>query len=514
MFTEPRSRTAGDGKRQTRRRVASILTVESSAGNWTRARVMMHSPASLRSSAMAVAATATSNSRAFWVNTLRLRDMWIILWVCVPCFRPLPAGCTVALGIADVHHHGDGSSAPHSKTMMGMAKPHALAVHRAALLNFPPPPPPPPAPTPSSIRSAPVIATTATTITTVTTTTTVVSCSRKLAVGTAATLGRLDTSLYSPSRERCLRRAIQRYATLQFRDRTRRMAPILLRLAFHDCVTRRSGGRKGGGCDGSILLDSELSAEANDGLVGTTQVIDDIRRRSGRACGGVVPTRADTIAAAGIAAISAMGGPDGSAYGFRLGRRDVNATANMGGGAGDPLTLPDADEAVPITLDKVRQTGLSDEEVVVLTLLAHSVGVAHCDHLVRRVGSNCKAPADPSLTPQHACFLAKACESGNRTEVQFERRTPFKLDDLHLALIYSQQANLRFDQSMKTHPRTAAILLKYCKLSPACRKAAGLKPPPSSGGSGPSGQGSSLLRTNFIRAYVKMTLVGINTDGN
>ncbi|GBG87967.1 Class III Peroxidase [Chara braunii] len=269
--------------------------------------------------------------------------------------------------------------------------------------------------------------------------------------------GVIDSTLYHPGDAACLMKSIKKYSYQEFlKDRP--MAATVLRLSFHDCMT------KGGGCDASIFKPGEIRDpdDINEGVRITVPVITRIRQRAAKEC-GVYPTMADTIARAGAAAIAFSGLADPTTAGFLLGRRDIadNQTGD------DPKTLPNAVEAFDVILRKLTGLGLSLREVTVFSLGGHSVGKSACSHFKLRLNNGstpggCRKPVDPTLDPAFACKLAKLCRDPD-ADVSFDFGTPFSLDNKYFKLLLKHQALLRIDQAFATHSGTARFVREYAK---------------------------------------------------
>ncbi|GBG87978.1 Class III Peroxidase [Chara braunii] len=293
------------------------------------------------------------------------------------------------------------------------------------------------------------------------------------------TQGVIDPTLYHPHDAACLMKSIKKYSYQEFlKDRP--MAASLLRLSFHDCLT------KGGGCDASILKPGEITDpnNINEGLRITVPVITRIRQRAAEEC-GVYPTMADAIARAGAAAIAFSGLADPTTAGFLLGRRDI--ADNQPGD--DARTLPDALEPLDNILTKLTGFGLSLREVTVFSLGGHSVGKSACSHFNFRLNNGstpggCQKPVDPTLDPALACKLAKVCGDPN-ADVKFDFGTPFSLDNNYFKLLLKHQALLRTDQAFATHSGTASFVREYAN-------------------------GPKRFAKDFLKAFVKVELVSIN----
>ncbi|XP_021826207.1 peroxidase 43 isoform X2 [Prunus avium] len=131
------------------------------------------------------------------------------------------------------------------------------------------------------------------------------------------------------------------------------MAPVLLRLHFHDCFVE--------GCDGSILIENGPSGErhafGHQG-VGGFEVIEKAKAELEAACQGVVSC-ADIVALAARDAIAMAGGP---AYEVPTGRRD-GVVSNMS--LADDM--PDVSNSIQQLKVKFMRKGLTEKDLVLLS---------------------------------------------------------------------------------------------------------------------------------------------------
>ncbi|GBG87959.1 Class III Peroxidase [Chara braunii] len=291
------------------------------------------------------------------------------------------------------------------------------------------------------------------------------------------TKGDIDSSLYYPADASCLMAAIKTATTAILSQRQSRAA-TLLRLVFHDCMT------KGGGCDASILKPAEINNPVNDGLSKVVDIITAVRKQAATQC-GVLPTLADTIARAAAAAVSFSGLGDVVASGFKLGRRDV-APSQTGD---NPATLPNENQPLDDILNSFASFGLSVQESTVWSIGGHSIGEAGCIHFTNRLNTSggagsCLPPVDPTLDPVLACKLAATCAAGAKG-ANFDFVTPKVLDVTYFQLLLKKQGLLKSDQAFAGNARTAAYIQLYAN-SP--------------------GQ----FAADFLAAYVKVSLFNIN----
>ncbi|KAG5581009.1 hypothetical protein H5410_051636 [Solanum commersonii] len=133
------------------------------------------------------------------------------------------------------------------------------------------------------------------------------------------------------------------------------IAPVLLRLHFHDCFVQ--------GCDASILIENGPNAErhafGHQG-VGGFEVIEKAKAEVEAVCPQLVSC-ADIVAIAARDAILLVNGPF---YNVETGRRDglvsnVSLADNM----------PDVDDSIQQLKDKFFQKGVSHKDLVLLTEL-------------------------------------------------------------------------------------------------------------------------------------------------
>ncbi|XP_012829458.1 PREDICTED: peroxidase 43 [Erythranthe guttata] len=176
-----------------------------------------------------------------------------------------------------------------------------------------------------------------------------------------------------------------------------RVAPILLRLHFHDCFVE--------GCDGSILIttgvqDAEISASAHQGVMGF-DVIAKAKAAIEAQCPGVVSC-ADIVAIAARDAVALAGGPT---YEVETGRRDGRlSSANMA------WRMPQFHDSVHTLRLKFFEKGLTEADLVLLSGGAHTIGTTACffvrDRLYAFMGTN---TSDPTISPALLPSLERQC---------------------------------------------------------------------------------------------------------
>ncbi|XVF39135.1 hypothetical protein PTKIN_Ptkin01aG0011400 [Pterospermum kingtungense] len=165
-----------------------------------------------------------------------------------------------------------------------------------------------------------------------------------------------------------------------------RNAAVLLRLHFHDCFVE--------GCDGSILLkndaDGEQLAQGNLGVRGF-DIIDSAKKQLENACPGVVSC-ADIVALAARDAVSLVKGPF---YDVPTGRRDGRVSKMS-----LAQNLPDVDDSINVLKSKFRAKGLSDNDLVLLSGGAHTIGKTACFFMQKRLyGFTPRGGSDPAINP-------------------------------------------------------------------------------------------------------------------
>nr|XP_016443571.1 PREDICTED: peroxidase 43-like [Nicotiana tabacum] len=131
------------------------------------------------------------------------------------------------------------------------------------------------------------------------------------------------------------------------------IAPVLLRLHFHDCFVQ--------GCDGSILIDNGENAErhafGHQG-VGGFEVMERAKAQVEAMCPGVVSC-ADIVALAARDAVVLANGPS---YEVETGRRD-GVISNLSLAE----NMPDVSDSIQVLKAKFSDKGLSEKDLVVLS---------------------------------------------------------------------------------------------------------------------------------------------------
>ncbi|KAM3267949.1 hypothetical protein P3S67_031934 [Capsicum chacoense] len=215
---------------------------------------------------------------------------------------------------------------------------------------------------------------------------------------TASVVGSLRYDYYQqtcPQAERIIRSSVRDL----FRKQPR-IAPALMRLAFHDCFVE--------GCDASVLLDSadgihsEKESPPNESLKGY-DVIDIIKSELEEACPGVVSC-ADAVVLAARESIVLAGGPF---YPLKTGRRD-----SMTSFAEDAtFELPSPQDDLAKIIESFSAKGFDEREAVTL-LGAHSTGVVHCKFFINRLYNfSGTKTSDPSINSEFLSFLKSKCNN-------------------------------------------------------------------------------------------------------
>ncbi|KAJ8443598.1 hypothetical protein Cgig2_019580 [Carnegiea gigantea] len=140
---------------------------------------------------------------------------------------------------------------------------------------------------------------------------------------------------------------------------SKKCAPIMLRLAFHDAGTY-DAKTKTGGPNGSIRF--ELSSPPNNGIKVGVDLCEQVKAKHPKI------TYADFYQLAGVVAVEVTGGPD---IPFVAGRADAPQSQDRGN-----LPAPSGDAAH--LRDVFHRMGLTDRDIVVLSG-AHTLGRANKD---------------------------------------------------------------------------------------------------------------------------------------
>ncbi|KAL1208692.1 Peroxidase 13 [Cardamine amara subsp. amara] len=249
-------------------------------------------------------------------------------------------------------------------------------------------------------------------------------------------------------------------------------AAVLLRLQFHDCFVE--------GCDGSILIkhggnDDERFAAGNAGVAGF-DVIDEAKSELERLCPGIVSC-ADIVALAARDAVVAAKGPF---YVVPTGRRD-GRIANVGHAA----NLPDDKDPINTLKSKFREKGLSDQDLVLLSGGAHTIGTTACFFVMPRLDAQ-----DPTINKEFFKILRSKCPQGGDVNVRIplDWDSQFVFDDQILRNIRNGRGVILSDSVLYRDNNTKRIIDSYL---------------------GTNRSSKANFATDFAKAMVKMGAIGV-----
>ncbi|XP_009803650.1 peroxidase 43-like [Nicotiana tabacum] len=227
------------------------------------------------------------------------------------------------------------------------------------------------------------------------------------------------------------------------------IAPVLLRLHFHDCFVQ--------GCDGSILIDNGENAErhafGHQG-VGGFEVIERAKAQVEAMCPGVVSC-ADIVALAARDAVVLANGPS---YEVETGRRD-GVISNLSLAE----NMPDVSDSIQILKAKFSDKGLSEKDLVVLSA-AHTIGTTACFFMTKRLynffpGGGSDPSINPSLLPE---LMATCPQNGNvNVRLPIDEGSSDAFDNQILQNIRSGFAVLRSDASLYEDVVTRSVVDSY-----------------------------------------------------
>ncbi|OIT06734.1 PREDICTED: peroxidase 43-like [Nicotiana attenuata] len=227
------------------------------------------------------------------------------------------------------------------------------------------------------------------------------------------------------------------------------IAPVLLRLHFHDCFVQ--------GCDGSILIDNGENAErhafGHQG-VGGFEVIERAKAQVEAMCPGVVSC-ADIVALAARDAVVLANGPS---YEVETGRRD-GVISNLSLAE----NMPDVSDSIQILKAKFLDKGLSEKDLVVLSA-AHTIGTTACFFMTKRLynffpGGGSDPSINPSLLPE---LMATCPQNGNvNVRLPIDQGSSDAFDNQILKNIRSGFAVLRSDASLYEDVVTRSVVDSY-----------------------------------------------------
>ncbi|CAO2198177.1 unnamed protein product [Urochloa humidicola] len=235
--------------------------------------------------------------------------------------------------------------------------------------------------------------------------------------------------------------------------------PAVLRLFHHDCFVE--------GCDASILI-----APTTGGAAGAPKVERDMEENRNlpqegfdtvemakaaveSKCPGVVSC-ADVLALAARDYVQLAGGPY---YAVKKGRKDskVSLPGKVRG------SLPRANSTVDELLRVFAGKGLGAADLVALSG-AHTVGFAHCVHVLGRIYDfrGTRQP-DPLMDARLVKALRMSCPSSGgsaRVVVPFDVSTPFQFDHAYYANLQARLGLLGSDQALFLDDRTRPMVLE------------------------------------------------------
>ncbi|CAL4948266.1 unnamed protein product [Urochloa decumbens] len=232
--------------------------------------------------------------------------------------------------------------------------------------------------------------------------------------------------------------------------------PAVLRLFHHDCFVE--------GCDASILI------APTGGAAGASKVERDMEENRNlpqegfdtvemakaaveSKCPGVVSC-ADVLALAARDYVQLAGGPY---YPVKKGRKDskVSLPGKVHG------SLPRANSTVDELLRVFAGKGLGAADLVALSG-AHTVGFAHCVHVLGRIYDfrGTRRP-DPLMDARLVKALRMSCPSSGgsaRVVVPFDVSTPFQFDHAYYANLQARLGLLGSDQALFLDDRTRPMV--------------------------------------------------------
>ncbi|XP_075098843.1 peroxidase 43-like [Nicotiana tabacum] len=227
------------------------------------------------------------------------------------------------------------------------------------------------------------------------------------------------------------------------------IAPVLLRLHFHDCFVQ--------GCDGSILIDNGENAErhafGHQG-VGGFEVMERAKAQVEAMCPGVVSC-ADIVALAARDAVVLANGPS---YEVETGRRD-GVISNLSLAE----NMPDVSDSIQVLKAKFSDKGLSEKDLVVLSA-AHTIGTTACFFMTKRLynffpGGGSDPSINPSLLPE---LMATCPQNGNvNVRLPIDEGSSDAFDNQILQNIRSGFAVLRSDASLYEDAVTRSVVDSY-----------------------------------------------------
>ncbi|CAD5175695.1 unnamed protein product [Musa acuminata subsp. malaccensis] len=218
----------------------------------------------------------------------------------------------------------------------------------------------------------------------------------------------------------------------------------LLRLHFHDCFVR--------GCDASVLLNSANGQAAEkDGIpnqsLGGYGVIDVVKVKLEKACPGVVSC-ADILALVARDVVALSKGPY---WQVPTGRRDGTVSI-----ASEAFQLPRPTDGISQLIQNFAGKGLSVQDLVVLSVGAHTIGVSHCSSFSSRIYGS-----DPSIDPKYAATLRMKCKPKDLTTlVQMDPGSVTTFDTGYYKQVSGNRGLLNSDAALLQNPQTKAYVLR------------------------------------------------------
>ncbi|OEL29341.1 Peroxidase 19 [Dichanthelium oligosanthes] len=236
--------------------------------------------------------------------------------------------------------------------------------------------------------------------------------------------------------------------------------PAVLRLFHHDCFVE--------GCDASILIAPTANAgpaarappkverdmEENRNLA--QEAFDTVELAKAAVeskCPGIVSC-ADVLALAARDYVQQAGGPY---YDVKKGRKDskVSLAGKVSG------SLPRANSTVDELLRVFAGKGLGAADLVALSG-AHTVGFAHCVHVLGRIYDyrGTRRP-DPLMDARLVKALRMSCPSSGgsaRVVVPFDVSTPFRFDAAYYGNLQARLGLLGSDQALFLDARTRPLV--------------------------------------------------------
>ncbi|KAG2590674.1 hypothetical protein PVAP13_5NG424000 [Panicum virgatum] len=232
--------------------------------------------------------------------------------------------------------------------------------------------------------------------------------------------------------------------------------PAVLRLFHHDCFVE--------GCDASILIaptptasaSSKVERDMEENKNLAQEAFDTVELAKAAVesrCPRVVSC-ADVLALAARDYVQQAGGPF---YSVKKGRKDskVSLAGKVRG------SLPRANSTVDELLRVFAGKGLGAADLVALSG-AHTVGFAHCVHVLGRIYDfrGTRRP-DPLMDARLVKALRMSCPSSGgsaRVVVPFDVSTPFQFDHAYYANLQARLGLLGSDQALFLDPRTRPLV--------------------------------------------------------